>query len=111
MERALRSVWDDPDIADITVQDLAGDYPTIRDGPVHRFHDLDDARRALWVAGDDPALANRIRRLWRFSARLVRASAARGVRRFRTIEEANAERERRIHDRVQALLAERAGSG
>jgi hypothetical protein len=33
MKRALRSVWDDPDIADITVQDLAGDYPTIRYGP------------------------------------------------------------------------------
>lgn len=33
LRRALRSVWDDPDIAAITAQDLAGDYPTIRYGP------------------------------------------------------------------------------
>jgi hypothetical protein len=30
---ALRSVWDDPDIAEITALDLAGEYPTIRYGP------------------------------------------------------------------------------
>jgi hypothetical protein len=33
LKRALRSVWDDPDIAGITAQDLAGEYPTIRYGP------------------------------------------------------------------------------
>jgi hypothetical protein len=30
---ALRSVWDDPAIDQITVEDLAGDYPTVRYGP------------------------------------------------------------------------------
>ena len=30
---ALRSLWDDPHIAEITAADLAGDYPTIRYGP------------------------------------------------------------------------------
>jgi hypothetical protein len=76
--------------------------------PVHRFRDLDDARRALWTGVDDPNLADRIRRVWRFSARLARPSARRGVLRFRTIDEANAEREQRVTERVQALLAERA---
>jgi hypothetical protein len=33
LKSALRSVWDDNDIAEITAQDLAGDYPTIRYGP------------------------------------------------------------------------------
>ena len=33
LKRALRSVWDDPDIGDITAGDLAGEYPTIRYGP------------------------------------------------------------------------------
>ena len=30
LRQALRSVWDDPDIEQITVQDLAGEYPTVR---------------------------------------------------------------------------------
>lgn len=33
LRRALRSVWDDPSIDEIRVEDLAGDYPTIRYGP------------------------------------------------------------------------------
>jgi hypothetical protein len=33
LKRALLSVWDDPDIAQITADDLAGEYPTIRYGP------------------------------------------------------------------------------
>lgn len=76
--------------------------------PIHRFRDLDEARRALWTTSDDPALADRIRRLWRFVGRLARPSASHGLHRFRTIDEANAEREHRVTERVQALLAERA---
>ena len=33
LKRALRSVWNDPDIAQIRLEDLAGDYPTVRYGP------------------------------------------------------------------------------
>jgi hypothetical protein len=33
LKRALRSVWDDVEIAGITAQDLAGEYPTVRYGP------------------------------------------------------------------------------
>jgi hypothetical protein len=33
LQRAFRSLWDDPDIAQISIGDLAGDYPTIRYGP------------------------------------------------------------------------------
>jgi hypothetical protein len=33
LTRAFRSMWDDPDISQITLEDLAGEYPTIRYGP------------------------------------------------------------------------------
>jgi hypothetical protein len=33
LKKALASVWDDPDIGEITITDLARDYPTIRYGP------------------------------------------------------------------------------
>jgi len=76
--------------------------------PLQRFQSLDDARRALWIDPDDPTLSARIRSVWRFSARLVEPRIPRGVRRFRRIEDANAERERWVADRVNALIA--AGS-
>lgn len=59
---ALRSLWDDPDIDQITADDLAGSYPTIRYGPpdgtiivdllaglgtAFRFEDLEGERRAF----------------------------------------------------------------
>ena len=68
---------------------------------------VEEARRALWVTSDDPTLANRIRRLWKFSARLVDPRIPRGLRRFHTIEEANQERERWVRDRTRALLEAR----
>jgi hypothetical protein len=33
VKRALRSVWNDPEIDSISHEDLAGDYPTVRYGP------------------------------------------------------------------------------
>src|SRR5437867_9055978 len=30
LKQALHSVWDDPDIEQITAEDLAGEYPTVR---------------------------------------------------------------------------------
>lgn len=76
--------------------------------PIQRYRDFEDARRALWVDSSDPTLPDRLRRLWRFTARLIASSAPRGVQRFHTIDEANAERERRIQERVNVLLRNRA---
>lgn len=75
--------------------------------PIQRFRSLDEAGRALWVAPDDPALVTRIRQVWRFSARLLDRRIPRGLRRFTSIEAANAERERWIADRIDALVRER----
>ena len=33
LRAALRSVWEDPDIEEITADDLCGDYPAVRYGP------------------------------------------------------------------------------
>ena len=33
LKQALRTVWDDPDIDQITAEDLGGAYPTVRYGP------------------------------------------------------------------------------
>jgi uncharacterized protein YdcH (DUF465 family) len=33
LKRALRSVWDDPSIDEISASELAGDYPSVRYGP------------------------------------------------------------------------------
>ena len=33
LRRALRAVWDDPEIEHITADDLCGDYPVVRYGP------------------------------------------------------------------------------
>jgi Nucleotidyl transferase AbiEii toxin, Type IV TA system len=33
LRRALRAVWSDPDIDQITAEDLCGDYPAVRYGP------------------------------------------------------------------------------
>lgn len=33
LKRALRTIWDDPEIEQIAAADLAGEYPTIRYGP------------------------------------------------------------------------------
>lgn len=33
LRKALRDLWDDPDLEDITAEDLCGDYPAVRYGP------------------------------------------------------------------------------
>ncbi|HEX9711726.1 MAG TPA: hypothetical protein VGB52_04120 [Actinomycetota bacterium] len=71
--------------------------------PVQRFRDPDDARRALWTSSDDPALARRIRSLWARAARLAPPNIPRGLRKFRTIEEAARERAEWERARIVAL--------
>lgn len=60
--------------------------------PVQRFRTFREARLAQWLSPDDPRLLDRIRRWWRISAMFWPVVKPRGVRKFRTIEEANADR-------------------
>ena len=71
--------------------------------PLQRFRDFDEARRALWIARGKNGLAARIRSVWAFARRLAPGSAPRGLRRFRTPEEAEHERAAWIEQRVRAL--------
>lgn len=41
LRRALRAVWSDPDIEQITAEDLCGDYPAVRYGPPEGTLSLD----------------------------------------------------------------------
>ncbi len=45
LRRALRSVWNDPDIDQITADDLCGEYPVVRYGPPEGSLYLDIATR------------------------------------------------------------------
>ena len=73
--------------------------------PLHRFRDVDEARRALWLSPGDPKIAQRIRALWAFSRRLVPGAFPRGVRKYRSIETANADRDQWVRDRIERLSA------
>jgi len=80
--------------------------------PFQRFRDLEEARRSLWIERGDPGLVPRIRSLWAFASRLAPGAAPRGVRKFRTLEEAGLERDSWIELRARRLRqARRAPPG
>jgi hypothetical protein len=65
--------------------------------PVQKFRSFDDATRALVTepAGSD-TIAARVASLWAFSAALTPPLGFRGVRKYRSIEEANADHARMV---------------
>lgn len=69
--------------------------------PVQKFRDFESARQALWLPSGHKDLVRRIKGLWAFSSRLVPRQIPRGVRKFRSIEEANQEREEWVTRRIQ----------
>jgi hypothetical protein len=77
--------------------------------PLQRFRDFEEARRSLWIERGDPGLVPRIRSLWAFASRLAPGVAPRGIRRFRTLEEASRERDSWIELRAHRLRAARRG--
>jgi hypothetical protein len=68
--------------------------------PVQKFKSFDAARRALWISPDDPRLAQRIASLWDCSRELSGYTPPLGVQKFRSIEEANLERDERRRKRM-----------
>ena len=63
--------------------------------PVQKFRTLDEASRALAIGdGDSRALETRIAALWSFSSRLSMPLGFRGVRKYASIDDANADRDR-----------------
>ena len=62
--------------------------------PVQRFRTFDEAARGLWLDLDDPRLPHRIRTVWARARRLAPAVRRRGLRRYRSVADAAADRER-----------------
>ena len=62
--------------------------------PIRRFRDVSEMEDTLWHARTDPALPGAIARVWDFAARVCPLQFPRGVHKYRTIEDANADRER-----------------
>jgi hypothetical protein len=66
--------------------------------PVYKFRTLKEASVALWASPDDPRLPGRIRNWWRSCATRMLTHSPRGLRKFRSIEEAEAERKTWVVD-------------
>lgn len=80
--------------------------------PFKKFRSVEEmdaaARRDLWCEQPDAACFERIGRLWERSARLSPRKFPKGVVKYRSLEEAEADRERLITEHVRRLREERA---
>ena len=62
--------------------------------PIRKFRDVSEMEDTLWYSRGDPALPPAIARVWDFAARVCPLQFPRGVHKYRSVEEADAERER-----------------
>ncbi len=79
--------------------------------PVQKFRNLDEMhemRKALWCDKPDAAYFERVGRLWKTSARLAGPrNLPKGVIKYRSIEEAQTDRDRWLTEHVRKLRRER----
>jgi hypothetical protein len=73
--------------------------------PVRKFRDVSEMEDALWYERTDPALPRAIARVWDFAARVCPLRFPRGVHKYRSIDEANAARDRWEEANFQAFQA------
>ena len=82
--------------------------------PVTKYRTLEEMNRDHshdWLAPGDPRIIKKVQMLWEMSEALlapVGLCIPRGVRKYRTIEEANADRDRWEQERVDRLRELRA---
>ena len=74
---------------------------------VRKYNGIEEMNRQQhWLATGDAAILQKIRYLWRFSELLLKpvgTCVPRGVRKYRSIEESNADRNRWEQERVDRL--------
>ena len=79
---------------------------------VRKYRSLEEMNRdRRWLSAGDPAIPRKIRYLWDMSERLVQPVGLcipRGVRKYRSGEEADADRDRWEQERVDRLRRLRA---
>ena len=61
--------------------------------PVGKFRSFEEARQALWKRAGVPRFLDQVGWLWAFSERLWRARIQPGIHRYRTLDEAQRDRE------------------
>lgn len=62
--------------------------------PVRKFRDVSEMEHTLWYDRNDPELPRAIARVWDFAARVGPLEFPRGVHKYRSIDEADADRDR-----------------
>ncbi|MBV8519896.1 MAG: hypothetical protein JO197_21070 [Acidobacteria bacterium] len=77
--------------------------------PVYKYRSVEEMPDpAIMLDAGDPAIPDKIRFLWQLSGALVNGVGTcipRGVRKYRSIEEANADRDRWEQERVDRIRA------
>lgn len=73
--------------------------------PVRKFRDVSEMEHTLWYERNDPALFRAIAGVWDFAARICPLQFPRGVHKYRSIEDANADRDRWEESNFQAFQA------
>ncbi len=82
--------------------------------PVRKFRsieEMDAASRDLWSDRLDEAYLERLRRLWRRSAHLSPRIFPKGVIKYRSLEEAQADRDRWLAEHIAHLRQEQETGG
>lgn len=79
--------------------------------PVLKFRSIEEAKsRRRWLETGDPSIPNRMRYLWRMAGAFGPLCIPRGVRKYRSIEQANADRDEWEQERVDLWRRMRTGS-
>lgn len=75
--------------------------------PVYKFKTFEEAERALWNFHPDEAYYSRVAELWNFANKLSPVSYPRGIFKFRSLEEANKQREEWELNRARDIQSKR----
>ena len=79
--------------------------------PVLKFRSVEEMPPPSWCDQVDAPCIDRIRKLWRRSALFSPRNLPKGVIKYRSIEEAQTDRERWLTEHVQGLQRKRAKKG
>jgi hypothetical protein len=73
--------------------------------PVRKFRSIEEMKQPRWLDAGDPSIGGKFRYLWSLAGALNQVRAPRGVHKYRSIEEADANREAREREGIARLLA------
>jgi hypothetical protein len=61
--------------------------------PIRKFRSIEEMKQPAWLPSGDPAIADRIRYLWRLASACRWRRQPRGVRKYRSVAAADAARQ------------------